>query len=69
MVQKMQTYNEMNTTKGHPWIPQESQDYVLRSPNVKRNKSYSYFIFYYFLLIVAWNSDIQLTNKLCILLL
>ena len=31
----MQTYDEMSTTKGHPWVPQESQDYVLRSPNVE----------------------------------
>ena len=28
-------YDEMSTTKGHPWVPQESQDYVLRSPNVE----------------------------------
>ena len=27
----MQTYDEMSTTKGHPLVPQESQDYVLRS--------------------------------------
>ena len=33
----MQTYDEMSTTKGRPWVPQESQDYVLRSPNVERN--------------------------------
>ena len=39
MAQKMQTYDEMSTTKGHPWVPQESQDYVLRSPKVERNKS------------------------------
>ena len=45
MAQKMQTYDEMSTTKGHPWVPQEShrvtkesQDYVLRSPNVERKK-------------------------------
>ena len=25
MAQKMQMYNEMSTTKGHPWVPQESQ--------------------------------------------
>ena len=30
MAQKMQTYDEMSTTKGHPWVPQESQDFVLR---------------------------------------
>ena len=35
MAWKMQTYDEMSTTKGHPWVPQESQDYVLRSPNVE----------------------------------
>ena len=28
----MQTYDEVSITKGHPWVPQESQDYVLRSP-------------------------------------
>ena len=39
MAQKMQTYDEMSTTKGLPWVPQESQDYVLRSPKVERNKS------------------------------
>ena len=33
----MQTYEEMSSTKGHPWVPQEFQDYVLRSPNVERN--------------------------------
>ena len=38
MAQKMQTYDEMSTTKGHPLVPQESQDYVLRSPYVERNK-------------------------------
>ena len=38
MAQKMQTYEEMSTTKGHPWVPQESQDYVLCSPNVARNQ-------------------------------
>ena len=38
MAQKMQTYDEMSTTKGHPLEPQESQDYVLRSPYVERNK-------------------------------
>ena len=37
MVQKMQMYDKMSTTKGHPWEPQESQVYVLRSPNVERN--------------------------------
>ena len=37
MVQKMQMYDKMGTTKGHPWVPQESQVYVLRSPNVERN--------------------------------
>ena len=35
----MQTYDEMSTTKGHPCVPQESQDYVMRSPKVERNKS------------------------------
>ena len=30
-------YDEMSTTKGHPGVPQESQDYVLRSPNVEHN--------------------------------
>ena len=39
MAQKMQTNDEMSTTKGRPWAPQESQDYVLRSPKVERNKS------------------------------
>ena len=38
MAQKMQTYDEMSTTKGHPLVPQESQDYVLRSPYVERIK-------------------------------
>ena len=38
MAQKMQTYDEMSTTKGHPLVPQESQDYALRSPYVERNK-------------------------------
>ena len=38
MAQKMQMYDEMSTTKGHPLVPQESQDYVLRSPYVERNK-------------------------------
>ena len=40
MVQKMQTYryDKMSTTKGHPWVPQESQDYVLCFSNVKHNK-------------------------------
>ena len=46
MAQKMQTYDEMSTTKGHPWVPhrnlnwvpQDSQDYVLCFPNVERNK-------------------------------
>ena len=42
MAQKIQTYNEMSTTKGHPWVPQESQDYVLRSPNVQRNNFYHF---------------------------
>ena len=37
MVQKMQTYNKMSTTKGHLWVPQESQDYVLLSPNIEWN--------------------------------
>ena len=37
MVQKMQTYDKMSTTKGHPWEPRESQVYELRSPNVERN--------------------------------
>ena len=37
MVQKMQTYDKMSTIKGHPWVPQESQVYVSRSPNVERN--------------------------------
>ena len=36
MAWKMQTYDEMSTTKGHPWVPQESQDNVLRSPNVEQ---------------------------------
>ena len=27
----------MSTSKGLPWVSQESQDYVLRSPNVERN--------------------------------
>ena len=31
MAQKMKTYNEMSTTKGHNWVPQESQDFVLSS--------------------------------------
>ena len=35
----MQTYDVMSTTKGHPSVPQEPQDYVLRSPKVERNKS------------------------------
>ena len=35
MVQKMQAYDEMSTTKG---LPQESPNYVLRSPDVERNK-------------------------------
>ena len=39
MEQKMQTYDDTSTTKGHPWVPQESQDYILRSPEVERNKS------------------------------
>ena len=39
MAQKMQTHDEISATKGHPWVPQESQDYVLRSPNVERNNS------------------------------
>ena len=39
MVHKMQTYDEMSTTKGHPWAPQESQDFVLRSPNIERNNN------------------------------
>ena len=30
MMQKMQMYDKMSTTKGHPWEPQESQVYVLR---------------------------------------
>ena len=38
MGQKMQTYDEMSTTKGHPLVPQESQDYVLRSTLGERNK-------------------------------
>ena len=38
MAQKMQTYDEMSTKKGRPWVPQEFQDYVLRSPYVERNK-------------------------------
>ena len=38
MVQKMQSYDEMSTTKGHPWLPQESQEYVLCFPNIERNK-------------------------------
>ena len=45
MAQKMQTYNEMSTTKGHSWVPQESQlntqesqDYVLCFPIIERNK-------------------------------
>lgn len=29
MAQKMQTYDEMSIGKGHPRVPQESQDYVL----------------------------------------
>ena len=33
---------DLSTTKGipkgHPEVPQESQDYALRSPNVERNK-------------------------------
>ena len=33
VAQKMQTYDEMSTTKGHPLVPQDSQDYELRSPN------------------------------------
>ena len=37
MVQKMQTYDEMSSTKGHPWVPQEFQDYLLRSPNIEHN--------------------------------
>ena len=36
----MQTYDEMSTTKGHPLVPQESQDYVLRSPNVERKNEF-----------------------------
>ena len=40
MAQKMQTYGEICATKGHPWLPQESQDYVLRSPKVERNKEW-----------------------------
>ena len=39
MVQKMQTYDKMSTIKGHPWVPQESQVYVSRSPNVERNNN------------------------------
>ena len=31
MAHKMQTYDETSTTKGHPSVPQESQDFVLRS--------------------------------------
>ena len=38
MAQKMQTYDKMSTTKAHPWVTQESQDYVLRSPNAERNE-------------------------------
>ena len=34
----MKTYDEMRTTEGLPWLSQESQDYLLRSPNVERNK-------------------------------
>ena len=37
MAQKMQTHDEISATKGHPLVPQESQGYVLRSPNVERN--------------------------------
>ena len=37
MAQKMHTYDEMSTTKSHPWVPQESEEYVLRSPNVERD--------------------------------
>ena len=37
MAQKMQTHDEMSATKGHHWVPQESQDYVLCSTNVERN--------------------------------
>ena len=37
IAQKMRTYYEMSTTKGHPWVPQKSQDYVLLSPNVYSN--------------------------------
>ena len=33
----MQTYDEISATKGHPWVPKDSQDYVLRSPKVERN--------------------------------
>ena len=32
------TYDEMSTTKGHSKVPQESQDYVLSSADVERNK-------------------------------
>ena len=31
-----ETMTQMSTTKGYPWVSQESQDYVLRSPNVDR---------------------------------
>ena len=46
MAQKMQTYDETRLVKkvtleyrrNTKWVPQESQDYVLRSPNVERKK-------------------------------
>ena len=41
MAQKMKTYDEMSTTKDHPWVPQESQDYVLRLTLGERNKQFS----------------------------
>ena len=42
MAQKMQTHDEMSSTKGRPWVPRESQDYVLRSPNLERNDILSF---------------------------
>ena len=37
MAQKMQTYDEMRSAKGHPGVPQEFQDYMLRSHHIDRN--------------------------------
>ena len=39
----MQMYDEISSTQCRPWVPQEAQDYGLRSPTVERNKEYKHF--------------------------